>query len=103
MVIKTKTIYAIALAAVFNLAVAQAQEPNPSAANGASVDEQAKLDQLNRSLEQILQQVKALEEENDRLKQEIEKASAENQKLGYQINRMRPGINTASLTAEQTH
>jgi septal ring factor EnvC (AmiA/AmiB activator) len=49
---------------------------------------------LNQELQQILQQVQAIDQENARLEQAIQQATEENQKLGEEIDKLLPEQDT---------
>lgn len=65
----------------------QAQQPaTPPTA------EHAKYQAMQQNLQQILQEVQALDKENARLEQVIQQAEGENQKLGDEIDKIRPEV-----------
>lgn len=66
-----------------------------------TVSEQEQAERMTQELQQILQQVRALEEENNLLKQKIERATAQNQQLGEAINNMRPAATPSALAVNQ--
>lgn len=61
---------------------------------GISLDthEHARYQTMQKSLQQVLQDVHALDQENTRLKQEIQKNAAENKILGTEIDKLRPNL-----------
>lgn len=64
-----------------------------------SASEQAQAERMTQELQQILQQVHALEEENNQLRQKIETATAQNQQLSENIDHMRPAAVAPSTLA----
>lgn len=62
--------------------------------------ERANYDKLRQSLQQVLQQVQALEQENTRLQQAIVQGDAQNKQLDAQIDKLRAAENkTAPATS----
>lgn len=63
---------------------------SPADIQKLSPEERAHYQAMQQSLQQVLQDVHALDQENDLLKQEIKQSTAENQAFRPEIDKLRP-------------
>ncbi|OQX12676.1 MAG: hypothetical protein BWK73_14390 [Thiothrix lacustris] len=76
-----------------------APELTPEELAKLTPDERTRYDNLRESLQQVVQQLQALEQENTRLQQTITQGNANNQALDIEIDKLRPPQHVTPPTA----